>query len=127
MAQKRTSSAVPSLAPAVLAYVTERFPFALRAVRSAARKGLFDLPARTRKPDTAVERMRPRVRRALAEVLRPKSTAGIGEPTPGVSAETRLRQAVQEAIDGIDGCLCREAVRLSLTPDEKIEMLRGMI
>src|SRR5204863_5043175 len=52
---------------------------------------------------------------------------GVPETTPGVSVNQRLHQAVTEVVDACDGFLRREAIAASLTPDEKSEILRGML
>src|SRR6185503_5399567 len=49
------------------------------------------------------------------------------ETTPGTSARTRLEQASTELLDACDGFLRREAIRASLTPEERREILRGML
>jgi hypothetical protein len=56
----------------------------------------------------------------------PKLPAGI-ETTPGVTARERLAQAEEALVSACDGFLRREAIAGSLTNDERIEMLRGMI
>ena len=49
------------------------------------------------------------------------------ETTPGVPAERRYADAVTELADACDGFLRRAAIRASLTPDERLEILRGML
>jgi 2-oxoisovalerate dehydrogenase E1 component len=44
-----------------------------------------------------------------------------------VTPDTRLRLAVDEIVQACDGFLQRAALRASLTPDERREILRGMI
>src|SRR5207302_773882 len=51
----------------------------------------------------------------------------VPETTPGVTVGERLRQAVVDVLESCDGFIRREAIAASLTRDEKIEMLRGMI
>ena len=51
----------------------------------------------------------------------------IDETTPGVPAERRYAHAVTELIEACDGFLRRAAIRASLTPDERLEILRGML
>ena len=51
----------------------------------------------------------------------------MAEPTPGVSAERRFDQAVEEMVDACDGFLRRAAIRASLTAAERLEILRGML
>ena len=94
------------------AFVTERFPFALGDVMGAFDEASGD-PARFR---TQLER---RLAKAARDVT--------GETTPGVAAGTRLRQAHAELADACDGFLRREAIKASLTRDERREMMRGML
>src|SRR5438105_526548 len=51
----------------------------------------------------------------------------IPDTTPGVPASERFRAAVEEVIESCNGFFRREAIAASLTGDEKIEILRGMI
>jgi len=92
------------------AFVAERHPFALNpALAAFDRGGDF--------------------RRALEQNLRDALTTSteIAETTPGVAAGERLQSAMTEVLDACDGFFRREAIAASLTPDEKREMLRGMI
>ena len=52
---------------------------------------------------------------------------GLDETTPGTSAIKRLEQARAEIVEACDGLLAREAIRVSLTSDERREILRGMV
>ena len=49
------------------------------------------------------------------------------ETTPGVDAAQRFEQAIDELVEACDGFLRRAALRASLTPDERREILRGMV
>jgi 2-oxoisovalerate dehydrogenase E1 component len=49
------------------------------------------------------------------------------ETTPGVAAEVRLDQARRDLSDACDGFFARDAIAASLTPDERREILRGMV
>jgi 2-oxoisovalerate dehydrogenase E1 component len=104
------------------AFVAERHPFALRPALAAF--------ASVSAPD--LESMREPLRRALepalAAALEPATEIKhVPETTPGVTVNERLNDAVREVIDACDGFLRRESIAASLTPDEKVEMLRGMI
>ena len=107
------------------AYVLERHPFALAVVREvleacgADRIGERD-PSR-------VEALRVTFRRELRRALDAVDAGDIDETTPGVSAVQRLDAAHRELIDACDGFLAREAIRASITPSERLELLRGMI
>src|SRR5437764_5407335 len=48
------------------------------------------------------------------------------ETTPGVTVEQRLDEAKRTLLEDCDGFLRREAIAASLTPEERIEILRGM-
>ncbi|HEX2165179.1 MAG TPA: thiamine pyrophosphate-dependent enzyme, partial [Thermoanaerobaculia bacterium] len=49
------------------------------------------------------------------------------ETTPGVAAADRLAAAAAELAAACDGFLAREAIAASLTPEERRELLRGML
>ena len=112
MARSVNTGADTGAAARLGAFVTERFPFAVEIALSAFDDASGD-PARFR---TALERR-------LAAAPRPSA----GDTTPGVSAETRVQQANAELADACDGFLRREAIKASLTRDERREMLRGML
>ena len=88
------------------AFLAERHPFALKPVLAA-----FDR-------DSDIE-----------QALRDALTTGVAIPetTPGVSAGERLQSAVSQVVDDCRGFFRREEIVDSLTSDEKMEMLRGMI
>jgi len=112
-----------SLRDRFTAFVTEQFLFAtaatLKAFDAAAKGGLKSAKAinDARKP--------------LAKALR----AGIAFPaggekietTPGVNVKARRARGLDDLVGACDGFLAREAIAASLTDDEKIEMLRGMV
>ncbi|PYQ28419.1 MAG: hypothetical protein DMF56_16560 [Acidobacteria bacterium] len=88
------------------AFITEKHPFAARALADA---GTFDAAA---------------LRRALESLV---IADGIPETTPCVSATERLHLAIDEVIADCAGFFRRQEIAASLTTDEKIEMLRGMV
>src|SRR5204862_1573828 len=88
------------------AFITEKHPFAARALADA---GMFDAAA---------------LRRALESLV---IADGIPETTPCVSATERLHLAIDEVIADCAGFFRRQEIAASLTTDEKIEMLRGMV
>ena len=55
------------------------------------------------------------------------SAADIPETTPGITAPTRLKAASQELLEDVDGFFARAAIAASLTPEERREILRGMV
>jgi 2-oxoisovalerate dehydrogenase E1 component len=101
-----TASPSASLLARFRAFITEKHPFAARAIADA---GTFD-PAS--------------LRRALEALV---TANDISETTPGISATERLRIAIDEVIADCAGFFRREEIAASLTNDEKIEMLRGMV
>ena len=99
-----------SLQSRFAAFLAERFPFAAPVALSC----LGD--------DEQIDL--PRLREALGDSL---LIGDLPETTPGVHAGERLRQAIEEVADAAEGFLRREAIAASLTPDEKREILRGML
>jgi 2-oxoisovalerate dehydrogenase E1 component len=117
------------------AFITERHPFALKpaiaALDMAIGSGEFD-----DRDALAIEALREPFRRllvqTLSDFLAPDAAASaklgeVPETTPGVTVGERLRQAVVDVLESCDGFIRREAIAASLTPEEKLEMLRGMI
>ena len=90
--------------PRAVAFVLERFPFAAPLVARA--ETLEDF------------------RRALEESLQ---LGELPETTPRVAAATRVQQAIAEVVEAYEGFVRREEIAASLTPDEKREILRGMM
>ena len=109
------------------AFVAERHP----ASCERATKAFASVSTRARRaaggPGATLESMRKPLRAALEKALQSKIPRGAGETTPGVSARLRLRQDETAVLDACDGFVRREAIRASLTPDERREILRGMI
>ena len=102
------------------AFVAERHPFGLPAVL-----GAFDaLNA------TDIGRIRSHLRKVLPDAIRTHLTSlaypGV-ETTPGVTSDERAVQAANELIQAVDGFFARSAIVQSLTDDERVEMLRGML
>ena len=91
------------------AFVVERFPFAVTAVQRALERSPRDF------------------RSALERELRTVDVADLPETTPGVSAEERWNIAVRELLDACDGFAAREAIAASITAEEKLEIMRGMV
>ena len=107
------------------AFVAERHPFALADVLDA-----FETATGGRDPrdEAAIETLRPVLARELTRRLQAKPLPqGLPETTPRTSAETRLGQACTELVAACDGFLRRAAIEASLTREERIEILRGML
>ena len=121
----RASSVHPAtdLARRLEAFVVERFPFAVAPVRAA-----FDACKRSVGADEAsFEALRATFEAALRGRLDNLAPSERAETTPGVDAPRRFQLAIEELVDACDGFLRRAAIRASLTPDERREILRGMV
>ena len=111
------------LARRLEAFVTERFPFALAPVRAA-----FDASKGTIRPDQPWhDALRARFGAELRSRLGNVAPTETVETTPGVTAAARFQAAVDEFADACDGFLHRDAIRASLTDDERREILHGMV
>ena len=117
-------AAIPGVAGRLAAFVVERYPFALAPVQEALEASSA---ARTRENDaSAIDALRPRLRQELGKRLT-LDDIDLPETTPRTSAAARFAAAREELLDACDGFLRREAIAASLTPDERCEILRGMI
>ncbi len=106
----------------LVAFVAERFPFAMAIAQTSSEQ----LAGHPRKTADDLEALRPRLRETLLSAFTRPNARSL-ETTPGVSLGGRLSQAEHELIDACDGFLRREAIALSLTADERREILRGML
>jgi 2-oxoisovalerate dehydrogenase E1 component len=125
MANPVELSKLTGLASRFGAFVAERHPFALADALDA-----FESAAGGREPADAasIEAARPALRRELARRLQARATPdGLAETTPRVAAAERLQQAQVELVDACDGFMRRAAIEASLTRDERVEILRGMV
>ena len=107
------------------AFVAERHPFALDAALKA-----YERASHGREPreEAEVDALRGEIWSELDRLLSVQAAPqGLAETTPRVSAETRLAQARQALLDDCDAFLRRQAIILSLTREERLEILRGMI
>jgi 2-oxoisovalerate dehydrogenase E1 component len=121
-------SRLTGFASRLAAFIAERHPLALPVALEAfdtVRRGAVVVGDDAKQ----IEGLRTPFRRELAKRLYNSLTApdGTDETTPGVTAVKRLEQARAEIVDSIDGFLAREAIRASLTADERREILRGMV
>jgi len=118
------------------AFVAERHPLALRPAVTALDMATGGQTV-NENDAFAIDALRDPLRRILVQTLTDflspdvsaaqKLHGSVPETTPGVSVSERLHLAVNEVVDSCDGFLRREAITASLTPDEKREILRGMI
>jgi len=117
-------------------FVAERHPLALRPAVTALDMATGGQPI-DESDAAAIDALRDPLRRILVQTLTDflspdvsaaqKLQGSVPETTPGVSVSERLHLAVNEVVDACDGFLRREAIAASLTPDERREILRGMI
>ena len=98
------------------AFVLERFPFALPAIQRVIDGRALPQPP-TREAWLG----------ALEAELRTIEVRDLPETTPGVAAGDRWKEAVRDLLDAVDGFFAREAIAASLTRDEKLEIMRGMM
>lgn len=107
------------------AFVAERYPLALdEALEALETVTKGRLPA----SETDIEALRPPFRFELSRRLHARQLpAGLPDTTPRTTTETRIEQAYDDVLDACDGFLRRAALEASLTPDERREILKGMI
>jgi len=111
------------LARRLEAFVTERFPFAVAPTRAA-----FDAcKSLVRADESALETVRTKFSIELRTRLQNVAPVDRTETTPGIEAPARFQSAIDELVGACDGFLRREALRASLTPDERREILHGMV
>ena len=122
-----TAPSISTLGRRFGAFVTERYPFALApAVEAFEAVSQSGTPAAASPAlDEFATRFAPELRKRLSPESFPLSD--LSEPTPAVTAAARFETAVDELIDGCEGFFAREAIRASLTPEERREILRGML
>jgi 2-oxoisovalerate dehydrogenase E1 component len=107
------------------AFVAERHPFALADALDA-----FESATGGRQPDdeAALDTLRPLFQKELTRRLQLRQVPpGLPETTPRTPADARIGQAHEALLDDCDGFLRRAAIEASLTRDERIEILRGML
>jgi 2-oxoisovalerate dehydrogenase E1 component len=105
------------------AFVLERYPFAATSAREALAAATGAAPVL----ESGIDRLRDPFAREFRTRLQRLAPIDLSEPTPGISAKQRFEQAVEDIVEACDGFLRRAAIRASLTPEERLEILRGMI
>ena len=111
MTKSVPAAAASGVAGRLAAFVVERYPFAIAVVQKAIEAAGAD---------------RAKLRKELARRIE-ADVIDLPETTPGVTAEARMATARDELLEAVDGFLQREAIAASLTPDERREILRGMV
>ena len=125
MAKPAELQRLTGLASRFGAFVAERHPLALADAIDA-----FDAAARSRDPRTEpeIEALRQPLQRELAKRLDARPLPdGLAETTPRVAARDRVAEARVDILRACDGFLRRAAIEASLTREERIEILRGML
>ena len=106
-------------------FVAERHPFALGEALDS-----FEAVTEGRdvRGEAGIEKIRPALCLELGRRLAGRPCPeGLAETTPRTPATVRLTRAHAELLDACDGFLRRAAIEASLTPAERIEILRGMV
>ena len=111
-----------SLSHAFFRFVVEQHPFALAAAQKAWKR----VAPSSQLNLGQVAGLGPALAHAIAEEL-PPPAAGLAEASPFVSVQTRHDWEVARLAEAIEGFFAREAELLSISPDEKRWMLRGII
>jgi 2-oxoisovalerate dehydrogenase E1 component len=125
MAKPAELEKLTGLASRFGAFVAETHPFALSDALEAFEKATGH---REPKDEAAIEQARPVLQRELKKRLQARALPhGLAETTPRITAAVRIDQAHASLLDAVDGFLRRAAIAASLTREEKIEILRGMV
>ncbi len=125
MARPAELERLTGLASRFGAFVAERHPFALADALDALEAAAGGGDPRT---SEAIEALRPALHRELSRRLQLRAVpGGLAETTPRTTAEQRIGRAYGDLLDDCDGFLRRAAIEASLTRDERIEILRGML
>ncbi|HMF93915.1 MAG TPA: thiamine pyrophosphate-dependent enzyme [Vicinamibacterales bacterium] len=125
MHQQAEVDRLTGLASRFGAFVAERHPFALTEALDG-----FEAAGGGADPrdEAGIEALRAAFARELTKRLAARPVPdGLSETSPRTAAAARLSQAHATLIDECDGFLRRAAIAASLTRDERIEILRGMI
>lgn len=110
------------------AFVLEKHPFALEPAVDAFESAWDAVPERLRDDRVAsIEALRLPFRQALTQLIDDEALPPLPETTPRTSASTRLGQAEAALIEDCDGHFRRESIEASLRPEERRELLAGMV
>jgi hypothetical protein len=133
MARSVPAHVTSGVSARLAAFVVERFPFALAAVRRALERcghepGDREAAGRALPdPPTRLEAFRKAFGQELRQHLGTLDAKDLPETTPGVSADQRWKRAVAELVEASDDFLAREVIASSITAEEKLEIMRGMV
>ena len=125
MAKPAELEKLTGLASRFGAFVAERHPFALSDALEALEKATG---GRDLKDEAAIEAARAALQRELKKRLQARVLPhGLPDTTPRTTVAVRMGQAQAELLEAVDGFLRRAAIAASLTREEQVEILRGMV
>ena len=107
----------------LLSFIAERFSFALPSAQQATDR----LPTPTSADSASIRRHGANVADALTALVLPHDPPVLPDTTPGIGAHDRLDVARQELRQAVVDFFEREAIAASLTAEERLEILRGMV
>ncbi len=119
--KKKTTS--DSLTERLQAFAIERFPSGAAEICAALESLLATLDGRD---GIAIDRLREAARNAVRERFEAAAPALSLETSPAVQAGERYAAETRRLVDEVDGFLHREAIRASISREEKRELLKGM-
>ena len=125
--QLKNSAGTYGLIGRFLNFVAERHPFVVNVAKEAFEVAISKPSVSGFRRQGGIDSVRESLGRELEKRTRRIDLPERFETTPGVSAKDRLERARRELIDDCDGFLQREGIIASFTPDERREMLGGMI
>ena len=108
-------------------FVAEQHPFATPLALEALGFALSALTAFDASTPDQIDALRGRFVQQLRRLLDERLPTIQGETTPGIAAAARRGFAIDDLVSRCDGFFQRAAIRASLTPEERREILRGMI
>jgi 2-oxoisovalerate dehydrogenase E1 component len=107
------------------AFIADRHPFALGDALDAFEKATA---GRELNDEKAIEEARPALQRELKKRLQARALPhGLPDTTPRTTAAARMNQAHAELLEAADGFLRRAAIVASLTREERLEIMRGLL
>ncbi|MBW3563542.1 MAG: hypothetical protein KY459_02345 [Acidobacteria bacterium] len=115
------------------ALVIERFPFALGLAQVAFENAMDASSGNPERNPEAIRSFGNHLRHALSHLFERSNARNLegtsidAEVTPRVTTGKRLEIALDQLIDEAGSFIEREAIRASLRPEERIEILRGML
>src|SRR3954470_6729348 len=125
MAKPAALEKLPGLASRFGAFIAERHPLALADALDAFEKATGGRePAGEKAIEAVGQTLQHELKRRLLSRAIPH---GLPDTTPRTTAAARVNQAYAELLDAADGFLRRAAITASLTDEERLEMLRGMV